>query len=259
MELQGRVVVVTGGGSGIGAATCLAMAEAHATVIVADIDRDAARATASEAASLGAQAAAIEVNVADVAAASDMISAVVSEHRRIDVLVNNAGVSRQADILDVTPEDWDYIFSVNARGVFFCLQAAAREMIKQGGGRIINMSSISGRGYPKISNIAYGASKAAVIGLTKTAAQQLGPFNINVNAVCPGITQTPLVRMLMEARASERGLRYDEVLGESASEVPIGRMNDPSDVANLVVFLASDRARNITAQAYNIDGGLVPS
>jgi NAD(P)-dependent dehydrogenase (short-subunit alcohol dehydrogenase family) len=200
-DLLGRVIVVTGAGTGIGAATCQVVAQAGATMVAADIDLDGARATAAAAEAAGSPASAVGLDVADIDAIDTVIGAIGAEHGRIDVLVNNAGVSRQADLLDVTGEDWNRIFSVKARGLFFCLQRTARVMIEQGGGRIVNMSSISARGYPRVSNIAYAASKGAVIALTRVAAQQLGPHRINVNAVCPGLTLTPLVKALMQSRA----------------------------------------------------------
>jgi NAD(P)-dependent dehydrogenase (short-subunit alcohol dehydrogenase family) len=143
--------------------------------------------------------------------------------------------------------------------VFFCLQRAAREMIRQGGGRIINIASIAGRGYAGTSNAAYAASKGAVIALTKTAAQQLGRHNINVNAICPGITRTALGERSAVARAAERGVSVEQLRAEAERRIPIGRANTPEDIAAMAVFLASPGARNITGQAYNVDGGLVPS
>ena len=171
----------------------------------------------------------------------------------------NAGVTRRAYIMDLTEEDWDRIHRVNAKGVFFCLQRAARQMIGQGGGRIINIASIAGRGYAGTSNAAYAASKGAVIALTKTAAQQLGPHNINVNAICPGVTHTPLGDRNLVVRAQEQGVSIEEALKNHLAPIPLGRANEPEDIAALAVFLASPGARNITGQAYNVDGGLVPS
>ena len=145
-----------------------------------------------------------------------MVARIVSEFGRIDVIVNNAGVTRYAYIMDLTEADWDRIHRVNAKGVFFCLQRAAREMIRQfetdgSGGRIINMASISGRGYPGASNAAYAASKGAVIAMTKMAAQQLGRYNINVNSICPGVTRTELGQRNSVNRAAERGITVAEM------------------------------------------------
>jgi NAD(P)-dependent dehydrogenase (short-subunit alcohol dehydrogenase family) len=263
-ELQDKVVLVTGAGAGIGRATALAMAAAGATVAAADIALAAAQRTANEAATNTRRAIAIEADCGDVASIEAMVARTVAEFGRLDVIVNNAGVTRYARIMDLTEADWDHIHRVNAKGVFFCLQRAAKEMIAQhqrgrSGGRIINIASISGRGYTGASNAAYAASKGAVIALTKTAAQQLGRHNINVNAICPGVTRTELGARNAVTRAAERGLTVAELQAEQEAGIPIGRANTPEDIAAMAVFLASPGARNITGQAYNVDGGLVPS
>jgi NAD(P)-dependent dehydrogenase (short-subunit alcohol dehydrogenase family) len=257
--LQDKIVLVTGAGSGIGRATALAMAEAGASVAAADIDLAAAQRTAEQAAGNARRAIAIEADCGDVASIDAMVARTVAELGRLDVIVNNAGVTRYAQIMDLTEADWDRIHRVNAKGVFFCLQRAAREMIAQGGGRIINIASISGRAYPGASNAAYAASKGAVISLTWMAAQQLGRHNINVNAICPGVTRTELGARNAVERAAERGITVAELQAQQEAGIPIGRANQPEDIAAMAVFLASPGARNITGQAYNVDGGLVPS
>ena len=263
-DLEDKVVLVTGAGAGIGRATALAMAAAGAAVAAADIDLAAAQRTAAEVAGNNRRTIAIEADCGDVASIDAMVAKTVAELGRLDVIVNNAGVTRYAEIMDLTEADWDRIHRVNAKGVFFCLQRAAREMIAQhqrdgSGGRIINIASISGRGYPGASNGAYAASKGAVIALTKTAAQQLGRHNINVNAICPGVTRTELGARNAVARAAERGITVAELQAEQETHIPIRRANLPEDIAVMAVFLASPGARNITGQSYNVDGGLVPS
>ncbi|HEX5319817.1 MAG TPA: glucose 1-dehydrogenase [Stellaceae bacterium] len=255
--LQDKIVLVTGAGAGIGKAIAQAMAAEGATVAAADIDPAAAQATV--AAIGGNRALAIQADCGDVASIDAMVAQTVAAFGRLDVIVNNAGVTRFSDIMDLTEADWDRIHRVNAKGVFFCLQAAAREMIKIGGGRIVNMASISGRGYAGASNAAYAASKGAVIALTKMAAQQLGRHNINVNAICPGVTRTELGERNSVGRAAARGITVAEMQAEQERNIPIGRANQPDDIAAMAVFLASPGARNITGQSYNVDGGLVPS
>ena len=262
--LQDKVVLVTGAGAGIGRATALAMAEAGAMVAAADIDPTAAQRTADQIASNTRRALSIEVDCGDVTKIDAMVTRTVAELGRLDVIVSNAGVTRYAYIMDLTEADWDRIHRVNAKGVFFCLQRAAKEMIRQSqadgsGGRIINIASIAGRGYAGTSNAAYAASKGAVIALTKTAAQQLGRHNINVNAICPGVTRTELSTRNAVERATERGITVAELQAQQEAGIPIGRANQPEDIAAMAVFLASPAARNITGQAYNVDGGLVPS
>ena len=258
-ELSGQVVLVTGAGAGIGEAIALAMAAAGAAVAAADIDEAAAKRTAEKAAAHGGRTLALQADCGEVASIDAMVARTVAELGRLDVIVNNAGVTRHAYIMDLTEADWDRIHRVNAKGVFFCLQRAAREMIGQGGGRIINIASIAGRGYIGTSNAAYAASKGAVIALTKTASQQLGRHNINVNAICPGVTLTELVDRMMDDRAAATGRTREEMLALAERPIPIRRANSPEDIAAMAVFLASPGARNITGQSYNVDGGLVPS
>ena len=257
--LKDKVTLVTGAGAGIGRAIPLAMAEAGATVAAADIDAAAAQRTVDQAASNTRRALAVQVDCGEVGQIDTMVARAVAELGRLDIIVNNAGVTRYSYIMDLTEADWDRIHRVNAKGVFFCLQRAAREMIPQGGGRIINIASIAGRGYPGTSNAAYAASKGAVIALTKTAAQQLARHNINVNAICPGVTRTELGARNAQMRATERGISVAQLQAEQEAGIPIGRANMPEDIAAMAVFLASPGARNITGQAYNVDGGLVPS
>ena len=262
--LQDKAVLVTGAGAGIGRATALAMAAEGAMIAAADIDLAAAERTAGQAGGNNRRAIAIEADSGDVASIEAMVARAVAELGRLDVIVNNAGVTRYAYIMDLTEADWDRIHRVNAKGVFFCLQRAARQMIKQfetdeTGGRIINIASISGRGYAGASNAAYAASKGAVISLTKMAAQQLGRYNINVNAICPGVTRTELGARNAITRAAERGITVEQLLAEQEAGIPIRRANTPEDIAAMAVFLASPGARNITGQSYNVDGGLVPS
>ena len=257
MVLADRVAVVTGAGSGIGKATALALAREGARVAVVDVDGAAAKATADAVAELGPRSVALETDVGDLAAIDRMVQAAVAALGPIDVLVNNAGVTRRAYIMDLTEQDWDRIMRVNAKGVFFCLQRVAREMIPRRSGCIINVASIAGKGYAGTSNAIYAASKGSVISLTRTAAQQLARHDINVNAICPGVTVTALSEANVAVRARDEGLSVEEMTRRRNALIPLGRANDPEDVAGLAVFLASPAARNITGQSLNVDGGLV--
>ena len=257
--LEKQVALVTGAGAGIGQAIAVALAANGADLACSDIDEAAARRTAERCAQHGHRTLALGADCGDVKSIEAMVARTVQELGRLDIIVNNAGITRHAYIMDLTEKDWDDIHRINAKGVFFCLQRAAAEMIKQGGGRIINIASIAGRGFAGTSNAAYAASKGAVISLTKTAAQQLGRHNINVNAICPGVTMTDLVNRIMQGRAGQSGKSIEEMKAEAARSIPIGRANAPEDIAAMAVFLASPGARNITGQAYNVDGGLVTS
>ncbi len=249
---------MTGAGQGIGKASALAQAEAGAHVVVADNSGQTADETANAIMSLQRRALAVAADVGDLGDIDRMVRRAVEAFGQIDILVNNAGVTRRADIMELTEEDWDRIHRVNAKGVFFCLQRVAREMIPRRSGRIVNIASIAGKGYEGTSNAAYAASKGAVISLTKTAAQQLGRHNINVNSVCPGVTRTALSDGNLRIRAQQQGVTMEEMEHRRAEAIPLRRANDPEDIAAMVVFLASAGARNITGQSFNVDGGLIP-
>ena len=257
MMLDDRVAIVTGAGQGIGKATAIALARAGANVAAVDIDAATARATADAVAGLGRKALAIETDVGDVAAIDRMVGRVMDTFGRIDVLVNNAGVTRRASLMDLTEADWERIMRVNGKGVFFCLQRVAREMIPRRSGVIVNIASIAGKGYAGTSNAIYAASKGAVIALTRIAALQLARHDINVNAICPGITVTALSEGNLRTRAGEEGVSVEEMARRRNAVIPLGRPNDPEDIAALAVFLASPGARNITGQSFNVDGGVI--
>ena len=257
MTLNGQIALVTGAGSGIGKTCSIALAEAGATVVCADIDLTAAQATADNIAAGQKRALAVPVDVRDLGQIDAMVAKAIATYGQIDIVVNNAGVTRSADIMDLTEADWDRIHSVNAKGVFFCLQRVAREMIPRRSGRIINIASIAGKGFRATSNAAYAASKGAVISLTYTASQQLAKHNINVNAICPGVTLTPLVSAMLSERARALGVDVAEEEAKFVKDIPLRRANGPEDIAAMAVFLASPGARNITGQTYNVDGGLV--
>jgi len=257
MTLANRVAVITGAGNGIGLATAEAFGRAGADVIAVDIDESSARAAAKAVEAAGRRSLALTADVGDLAAIDHMVRRGVEAFGRIDILVNNAGVTRRAYIMDLTEQDWDRILRVNGKGVFFCLQRVAREMIPRRSGVIINIASIAGKGYAGTSNAIYAASKGAVIGLTRIAALQLARHNINVNAICPGSTITALSEANLRDRAREQGVSVEEMAKIRNAGIPLGRPNEPEDIAALAVFLAGTGARNITGQSFNVDGGII--
>lgn len=246
-----RVVIVTGAAKGIGLAVARAFSALNDRVIGLDIDADALDTVDLP----GFEG--IVADVGDLETIEHVFGDVVARHGAVDVLVNNAGVTRRADLMDLTEADWDRIVRVNQKGVFFCLQRAARQMIAQGSGRIVNMASIAGRGYHGSSNAIYAATKGAVITLTRMAAHRLGPAGITVNAICPGITDTEIFRGIISRDAESEGIAYEDVLSRVVATVPVRRTNTTGEVADLCVFLASEAARNINGQSINIDGGLM--
>lgn len=258
MSLINQVALVTGAAQGMGRAIAMRLASEGASVIATDINGRLAEQTSIDIRELGHEAIAVEADIGDIDDMNRVVDEALNAFGRIDILVNNAGVTRFADIMDLTVEDWDRIHRVNARGVFFCLQRVAREMISQGdGGRIVNIASIAGKGYSGTSNAAYAASKGAVISMTHIAAHQLGRYDINVNAICPGVTRTEMSINNMAQRAENLGVPMDELEAQRNAVIPIGRANEPDDIADMAAFLAGPGSRNITGQAFNVDGGLV--
>ena len=257
MILADKVALVTGAGQGIGRAIAVALAAAGAHVIVSDINAATAEETASAVAQFQRRTLVVQADVGDLAEIDRMVSETMAAFGRIDISVHNAGVTRRADVMEITEADWDRIHRVNAKGVFFCMQRVAREMIPRREGRIINIASIAGKGYAGTSNAAYAASKGAVSSMTRTAAQQLGHRNINVNAICPGVTRTELSNANLRVRAEQAGVTLAEMEQRRVADIPIRRANDPEDIGAMAVFLASPGARNITGQNYNVDGGII--
>jgi len=253
LSMSAKVAIVTGAGAGIGRAIALRLARDGMDVAAADINLPAAEAVAQEIRTLGRRSLAVMVDVSKPAQVYRMVDEVVQALGRLDVMVANAGVVKGMPLQEVTEEVWDLHMDVNAKGVFFCDQAAAVQMIKQGrGGKIINASSGAGRrGSRNMSP--YSASKFAVVGITQSFAAELAPHQITVNAYCPGIVDTPMWKGLdqdFEKIGAER-------MAQKVAGTPLGRVQYPEDVANLVSFLASDQSDFITGQAIIQDGGRI--
>jgi galactitol 2-dehydrogenase len=258
MRLENKVAIVTGGASGIGAAIVRRFVAEGAKVVVADLNLEAAQALADQIVNGGGEALAVRVDVRNQARDQAMVDAAVARFGRLDILVNNAGVFRMKPFLEITDADWDFNFDVNCKGTLWCAQAAARQMIAQGqGGKIINLSSQAGRrGEPLV--LAYCASKAAVISMTQSMALALAPYKINVNAIAPGIVDTAMWEVVDREFARYEGLEPGAAKRRAVAAIPLGRIEQPDDIAAAAAFLASSDADYITQQTLNVDGGNVP-
>jgi 3-oxoacyl-[acyl-carrier protein] reductase len=245
VDLSGKVACVTGAGRGIGRAIALTLGQAGASVACVDVNGPAAEAVAEEIRALGkAQAVGLACDVTNSEQVSQTVESAVEKLGGLHILVNNAGITRDGLLLRMKDDQWDAVINVNLRGTFLFTRAAAKYLIRAGGARIINIASISGlMGNPGQAN--YSASKAGVIGLTRTVAKELASRQVTVNAVAPGFIATEMAQALGEA-----------TLEEIKKRTPLGRLGDPQDVADLVLFLASDAASFITGTVIRVDGGL---
>jgi meso-butanediol dehydrogenase/(S,S)-butanediol dehydrogenase/diacetyl reductase len=252
--LEGKVALVTGAGQGNGRAIALRLAADGAAIAVNDLGGDAAQATAAEIEDAGGRAIAVPGDIAHVATVQTMIARTVAELGRLDILVNNAGLIRPNPFGSVSEDDWDITLDVNARGLFFCSQEAARVMTS--GAMIINISSTAGRGVASLSP-PYAASKAAVISLTQQSARALAPAGVRVNAVCPGIIDTDFNHRLDQLLGVEQqGLEAGEFLRQRADTPLMKRLGTADEVASVVAFLAGPDASYINGQSINVDGGI---
>jgi len=259
LRLEGKVAIVTGGAQGMGRAISLRYAEEGASVVVADMNLVGAEGVAKEILASGGQAAAVSVDVRDQAQVQNMVETAVTQFGGLDVLVNNAGVGKIIPFLETTEADWDFMFDINCKGLLWCSQAAARQMIEQGrGGKIVNLASQAGRRGEALV-LAYCASKACVISMNQSIALALAPHKINVNAIAPGIVDTPFWDEVDKQFAALLNMEIGEPKRTFIQSIPFGRIEQPEDVTGAAVFLASSDSDYITQQTLNVDGGNWPS
>ena len=244
MALTGKISVVTGSAQGIGQAIAITLAQEGSNVVVADLDADRCEETVARVQQLGRKAMAVSVNVGDWDQVKGMIDRVQKDWERIDNLVNNAGITRDGLLLRMKEEDWQSVLQVNLTGTFFCVKAVLPTMSRQRSGRIVNIASIVGA-IGNIGQANYAASKAAVIGLTKTVAREYASRNITVNAVAPGFIDTAMTQDL-SAETKEALL----------NQIPLKRLGQPSDIADAVSFLCSEKAGYITGHVLHVNGGM---
>ena len=244
MQLKDKVALVTGSAQGIGKAIALALAQAGANIIVSDINFELASRTAEEIQKTGVKAVSQKMNVADPPDVEAGVKKAVEEMGRIDILVNNAGITKDTLFVRMKKEDWDLVLSINLTGVFNLCKAIAPLMMKQRSGKIINIASIVGE-MGNVGQSNYSASKAGVIGLTKTLARELAPRGITVNAIAPGFIQTAMTDKIPE-----------DIKKKMLEQVPLGKLGQPEDVAAAALFLASGAADYVTGQILNVNGGM---
>ncbi len=244
MKLQNKVCIITGAAQGIGLASALKFAREGATVIVCDLRPEGVDAAVKACEKLGATAQGYTVDVADRVSVDLMVAAVLADFGRIDVLVNNAGITKDARLQKMTLAQFDAVIDVNLRGVFHCAQAVADTMVAQGSGVILNASSVVGL-YGNFGQTNYAAAKFGVIGFTKTWSRELGPKGVRVNAVAPGFIDTPIL-----------GTIPDKVLDEMRAHVPLKRLGKPEEIANVYAFLASDEASYVNGAVIEVSGGM---
>jgi 3-oxoacyl-[acyl-carrier protein] reductase len=244
MTLEGKVAVVTGAAQGIGQAIAVCLAQHGADIVVADLDVERSKGTVNAVQEMGRRTMPLKVNVGDWDDVKGMVGQVLKEWAHIDILVNNAGITRDGLLMRMKPEDWDLVLQVNLTGTFFCTKAVVPSMSKQRYGRIINISSIVGA-IGNIGQANYAASKAAVIGLTKTVAREYASRMVTVNAVAPGFIDTAMTQNLSQ-----------EVKDTLLNQIPSRRLGQPTDIAEAVCFLSSEAASYITGQVLHVNGGM---
>ena len=245
MPLKGQTAVVTGGARGIGKEISLALARDGANIVIADLIAEQSEETAEEIKKLNCKALIQKVDISKTADVENMVQNTINEFKTLDILINNAGVTRDTLMVRMKEEDWDFVLKVNLTGTFNCSKAAAKYMMKQKKGRIVNIASIVGvMGNAGQAN--YSASKAGIIGLTKTSARELASRNITVNAVAPGFIDTEMTRSLNE-----------NIKQQLKEQIPVGKLGKPEDIANCIKFLVSDDASYITGQVIHVNGGML--
>ena len=245
LTLEGKVALVTGGARGIGKEIALCLAREGANIALCDVNLEETEKTAKEIRDLGRACLALKADVTSLKDVQDMMDKILDKLSKLDILINNAGITKDGLVLRMSEEDWDKVIAVNLKGCFICTKIASKVMLKQRFGKIVNLASIIGI-MGNIGQANYAASKAGIIGLTKSVAKELAPRGVSVNAIAPGFIKTEMTAKLSE-----------DVQKKILSFIPLGRFGEPKDVANLALFLSSENSSYITGQVIQIDGGML--
>lgn len=245
MELKGKIALITGGAQGIGRTISEELAGQGAHVILGDVNLDGAEKTAAEIKSGGGEASAVQIDVSSASSVQTVFDSIIKEYKPVDIVINNAGITRDGLLVRMKEIDWDLVLNINLKGSFLCSQQAAKQMMKQKSGAIVNIASIVGI-MGNFGQANYSASKAGLIGFTKTLAREVAPRGIRANAVAPGFIDTEMTRVLEES-----------VRAKLIEQIPLARLGQPEDVARCVSFLVSEKASYITGQVINVNGGML--
>lgn len=258
-KLSGKTAIVTGAAQGIGKEIALRLAKEGASVAVVDRNEEKINQTASEIRDLGRESKGYVLDLKHTDEIAPLYETIAKDFGKIDIAVHAAGVALTKEFMEITGDDWDFVMNVNAKALFFCVQQAAKQMMASGGGRIINFASIAGKQPTKPDLSVYGASKAAVLSITKTAAANFAASKISVNAICPGVVHTAMWDQI----DSDRAKIYNQPIGKAIENItgliPLGRLAELNEISGLVTYLSSSEAEYITGQSINICGGLVMS
>ena len=245
VSLEGKIALVTGGARGIGREIALLFAKQGADMTLCDVDIEQAEQTAKEIKALGRECLVLKADVTDSGSVQVMVDKILDKFKKLDILINNAGITRDGLVFRMSEQDWDKVIAVNLKGTFLCTKIVSKVMLKQRFGRIVNLASIIGI-MGNIGQANYAASKAGIIGLTKSVAKELAPRGVCVNAIAPGFIRTEMTAKLSE-----------DVRKRMLSVIPLGRFGEPKDVADLALFLSSESSSYITGQVIQIDGGML--
>ncbi|MFC1915981.1 SDR family NAD(P)-dependent oxidoreductase [Chloroflexota bacterium] len=255
LGLKGKVVIVTGGARGIGGSIVEEFAGEKANIVISDILLDTAQELAAKLSQNGVKALAVKTDVRKKSDADNLVAAALKEFGKIDILVNAAGVVGDIEFIDIEEEEWDRIMDINAKGVYLVTRAVIPHMIAARQGKIVNISSGAGKeGIAYRSH--YSASKFAVIAITQALAKEIAKYDINVNAVCPGVVRTDMWQVILDAISKRTGVDREEIFASMVDTIPLKRPVLPEDIARMVLFLSSEVARNITGESINVNGGM---